>query len=186
TAAIPDEEYEAVVRANILGTHYGSVVALRHFLTRRSGKLINLLGRGDNGRPAPLQNGYAPSKAWVRSYTRALAAEYRDSGVGIYALNPGLMLTDLVTRPRALAGYEEKLQPLSMVLKALGNPPEYAAHKALWLASPATDGRTGLEVRVLSAAKVLAGVARMALGRLAGRPAGVPLRVQTVKPVQKQ
>lgn len=183
TASIPIPDYEAVVQTNVLGTYYGSMVALRHFLPRRSGKLINMLGRGANGKPEPLQNGYVPSKAWVRSFTRALAEEYRESGVGIHGLNPGLMLTDLVIRPRVVAGYEAQLQPLSMVLAALGNPPDVPAEKAVWLASAATDGKTGLEVRTLSMSRVWGFLARMAIAKLTGRPLqGVPLHAETIEP----
>ena len=63
-AASPDE-FERIVRTNILGLYHGTRAALEHFLPRRAGKLINVLGRGARS-PAPLQNAYASSKAWVR------------------------------------------------------------------------------------------------------------------------
>ena len=72
------------VDTNIVGTYHGSLVALRVFLPEARGKLINVLGRGSDGRDAPMQTAYAASKAWVRSFTANLAADYRDTGVGIY------------------------------------------------------------------------------------------------------
>ena len=51
------------MQTNILGTYYGSRVAMLHFTAQRSGKLINLLGRGYKG-PLPWQNAYGSSKAW--------------------------------------------------------------------------------------------------------------------------
>lgn len=90
THAMPPGDFVAVTRTNILGTYHGSMAALDVMLPQRRGHLINLLGRGDKG-PVPLQNAYASSKAWVRSFTRALAKEYADSGVQIHGLNPGLV-----------------------------------------------------------------------------------------------
>jgi len=75
TLAIEPEQFEKVLRTNILGEYYGSLVALQHFRAQESGgKLINLLGRGDDG-PVAYQNAYASSKIWVRSFTLALAKE---------------------------------------------------------------------------------------------------------------
>lgn len=169
TAAIPNDAFERVLRTNIYGTYYGSLVALRHFLPRRTGKLINLLGRGDDGRPARYQNSYAPTKAWTRSFTLALAQEYRDSGIGIFAFNPGLVDTDMMGRIEAVAGYEARLSPLKFVMRLWGNPPEVPARRALWLASSATDGKTGLNVQVLNPPQLLGGLVREGIGRVTGR-----------------
>lgn len=38
--------FRQLVETNILGTYYGSRVALKHFLPQHSGKLINILGAG--------------------------------------------------------------------------------------------------------------------------------------------
>jgi glucose 1-dehydrogenase len=180
TIHIPPEAYVRAVQTNVLGTYYGSLVALRYSLPRRAGKLINLLGRGDR-EPVPMQTAYAASKAWVRNFTLALAREYQASGVGIFAFNPGLMFTDLMTRIEAVAGYEERLEPLKMVMRLWANPPEVPARKAVWLASSATDGRTGLEVRELTPARLAAGLLHEAIRRLAHRPVPpVTLTVRTV------
>lgn len=178
---IPPAAFTATTQTNIMGTYHGSLVALRHFLPRRQGKLINLLGAGDR-RPRPYQVPYAASKSWTRSFTLALAKEYKESGVGIYAFNPGLMLTDMVTDVEAVAGWEEKVSALPTVLRILGDPPEVAANKALWIASPATDGRTGLDVGVLTPSRMLKGAWREGLRRLLGRqPQEIPFKVRTVR-----
>ena len=101
----------------------GALVALRTFLPAGRGKLINILGRGADGRSVPLQNGYAASKAWGSSFTKALADEYRDSGVGIYALNPGMMRTDFLTNSQAVSGYEKGLKALPTVIRMWATPP---------------------------------------------------------------
>jgi len=76
--------FSEVVQTNILGVYHGSRAAMLHFVAQGSGKLINLLGHGYKG-PVPWQNAYSASKAWVRSFTKALAEEYKDSGVGVFA-----------------------------------------------------------------------------------------------------
>ncbi len=182
TAHIPPEGFLRVYRTNILGVYHGSVVAMRRFLAQGHGKLINVLGRGAR-RPVPMQNAYAASKAWVRSFTLALAREYRESGVGIYAFSPGLMDTDLLRRVEAIAGYEGGLRPLKTVMRLWANPPEVPARKAVWLASDATDGRTGLEVRILGPAGMARGVVRDLLRRLLRRPApSFDLEITTIPP----
>ncbi len=155
TAHLPSADFQATINTNIVGVYNGSVTALRHFVPQRHGKLINLLGRGDNS-PVPLQNAYASSKTWVRSFTSALAKEYANTGVGVYAFNPGLVTTEMLSHVQAVRGYEAKLNPLKIVVGFLGNPPEVPAERALWIASSATDGRTGLSVKVLTPGFLLA------------------------------
>jgi NAD(P)-dependent dehydrogenase (short-subunit alcohol dehydrogenase family) len=182
TALIPVERFDAVIQTNIAGTYHGATVALRHFLPKGRGKLINILGKGESG-TAPLQSAYGSSKAWIKAFTRTLAEEYAASGVGIYALQPGMMVTDLITRPEAMAGYEAKLAVLPTVLRILGNPPEVPAERAVWLASGATDGKTGIQLRTLTKGRMLKGALREGLARLLGRKLeAVTLDVHTVKP----
>jgi len=180
TADIPVTDYERVLKTNIFGTYYGSIVALKHFLPQQHGKLINLLGRGDSG-PVKFQNAYAPSKAWVRSFTLALAQEYADKGIGIFAFNPGLVETDMMQQVSAIQGYESRLQPLKTIMRMWGNPPEVPAKKALWLASSATDGKTGLNVQVLRFPRIATGALKEGLRRLTGRNVeDLPLDVTSI------
>ncbi len=182
TVQIAPDRFIQVLRTNIFGTYYGSLEAVRHFLAQGSGKLINILGRGDSG-PEAMQNAYTSTKAWVRSFTLALAKESAGSGVGVFAFNPGLMLTEFMTNIEVISGYEERLKPLEWVLRVWGNSPDKPARKAVWLASSATDGKTGLYVKTISPASMLAGLLRDRLRSLAGRPApGVKLDVSTLPP----
>lgn len=142
TIYITPEDFQRVVQTNILGVYYGSRTAMRYFLHRGSGKLINMLGRGDRG-PVPYQNAYSSSKSWVRSFTLALAKETKDSGVGVFAYNPGMVLTELLTKVEVIEGSEDRLKVFPMVVRMLAKPPELPAKKAVWIASAATDGKTG-------------------------------------------
>src|SRR5690606_41574384 len=97
--------------------------------------------------------------------------EYQDSGIGVYAFNPGLVLTDLLTDVDVAPGYEERVKGLEVVMRLWANPPEVAARKALWLASPATDGRPGREIHVLTPRGLVSGVLREAWRRIQRQPA---------------
>lgn len=174
----------AIVRnvgTNILGTYHGSLVAMRHFLQNGRGKLINILGRGDDGKPAAMQNAYAASKAWARSFTIGLAKEYRDSGVGVFAFNPGMLTTDFLTDLVAVSGYESRLKIMPTIIRMWARPPEMAAPRVVWLASAATDGRTGLAVHDFGRMAFLRGALREGLRRLMRRPPPeVDLRIRNV------
>ena len=168
TASIPEELFKSVISTNIIGTYHGSIAALRYFIPQGSGKLINILGRGDD-QPVPFQNAYASSKSWIRAFTVAMAKEYKNSGVGIFAYNPGLMRTEFMSRVEAVEGYSNRLKPLETVMRLWSNPPDLPAEKAVWLASSATDGKTGLVIRTISPVSLLGGVLREGARRLTGR-----------------
>ena len=183
TASIDPQDFERVLRTNIFGEYYGSWVALQHFLAQGTGgKLINLLGRGDTT-PVAFQNAYASSKAWVRNFTLALAKEYKKTNIGIYAFQPGLVETDLLRRVSVVQGYEKKLKIFSTIIRVWANPPSVPAEQAVWLASAATDGKTGLEVHVLTPGKQFAGLLRE-LRRLVQRqpPRDTSLKLTMIAP----
>ena len=166
TLDLSPEQFLSVLRTNMFGVYYGSRLAMRHFLPRKSGKLINILGAGSK-KPAPNQNAYGSTKAWIRVFTLALAAETRNSGVGVFALQPGLMDTDLLTELVTFKEHSDRLREfMPFLIRAAGKQPEVAARKALWLASSATDGKTGLDVSVGSLLDFMLGFLREGLRRL--------------------
>jgi NAD(P)-dependent dehydrogenase (short-subunit alcohol dehydrogenase family) len=182
TVEVNPSRFEQVAATNILGVYHGSMAALREFLPRGAGKLINLLGRGDN-RPVPFQSAYGSSKAWVRSFTLALAREHRGAGVGIFAFNPGLVLTDMVLEPEAISGREAQLQGVfQFIVNAWASPPEVPARKAAWLAGPATDGQTGRIVSLVGPGTLLSRSLRWMARRVTGRAPTARIRVRSIPP----
>jgi len=190
TLDLSPDQFLSVLRTNIFGDYYGSVVALRHFLPRKSGKLINILGAGSK-KPVPNQNAYGSTKTWIRVFTLALAKEYKASGVGVYAFQPGLMDTDLLTDVTTFGPYEKRLRGfMPFLVRAGGQKPEVAARKALWLASSATDGKTGIDARVGSNHSFLIGFMREGLRgllRLPARPVEMNVKVipSAFEPLEK-
>ena len=169
TLDIHPQTFYQVMQVNMIGVYYGSRVAMSHFINQRQGKLINLLGRGAKG-PLPFQNAYGSSKAWVRNFTKALAEETRDLGVGVFSYSPGMVLTDMLTDVEVTLGSEQRLKNFATVLRMWANPPEAVTEKAIWLASSATDGKTGIEVYYLSKSKLMLGALKEGLRSILKRP----------------
>jgi glucose 1-dehydrogenase len=170
TAHIAPEAFAAVLNTNIIGTTYGSWVAMHHFLPQNRGKLINILGDGSR-RPRPMQNAYTTTKGWMKNFTQTLAKEYADTNVGVYAFNPGMMVTDLLTQIDVIEGYEDRLKSFDTIIRMFGKPPAIPAEKAVWLGSAATDGKTGLVVEQSGRLSLLAGALKEGIRRLQQRPA---------------
>ena len=180
---LPPDRFEAVVRTNILGTYHGTIVALRYLLPRAGGKLINVVGFGADGRPAPFQTAYGPTKAWVQSFTRSVAAEHEKSAVGVFVLSPGMMLTALMTSVESTSpAGEARLRRLPGVLSFLAQPPEVPARRAVWLASAATDGKTGLVSREFGRRKMLSLGGAGLLRRFGGRGSRPRVEVCPLEP----
>lgn len=185
TAHIPASDFSQVIHTNMVGTYNGSVVAMRHFVPRKSGKLINLLGRGDTG-SIKFQNAYSSSKVWVRNFTKTLAAEYQDSGVEVFGFNPGLVRTEMLSQVHAVAGYEGKVNAIRVVAALWGNEADVPAQKALWLASPASDGKSGRMVTVLTAGFMLGRLISTGLRWLMRAPLDLmDLKISSVEPVME-
>jgi pyruvate,water dikinase len=179
---IPPEMVTALIRTNIVGVYHGSIVAMRRFVPLGSGKLINMVGKGER-RPVPLHSAYASSRAWVRNFTLSMAEEYKSTGVGVFLLNPGLVETDMLQDLHFIEGYEQNLKILRVVRRLLANPPEEPAKKALWLASSATDGKTGLYASAIGPGRMIRGLGQE-LSRVLRRqePPAYDPRVTLVEP----
>lgn len=183
TILVPPERVTNLINTNILGVYHGTLVAMHHFVPQGKGKLINLIGRGAR-HPIAMQNAYASSKAWVRNFTLALAKENKTSGVGVYLFNPGLVDTDMMRHLHFVKGYENNVNTFRKIARLWSNSPEVPAKKAVWLASSATDGRTGLEVNLIGPRSLIAGVVREALRLLLGRSDSLSnIEVSTIEPV---
>ena len=70
-----------------------------------------------------------------------------------------------------IEGYEQRLQPLGTVMRMWANPPEIPAQKSVWLASPETDGRTGMVINELNMIRIISGLVQEAIRRLTGQAA---------------
>lgn len=119
-------------KVNALGTLYGARAAVEH----GAKVLVNLYGAGSNGKASSPTGLYAASKAWVTSFTRTLAKEMAATGLQILAFNPGMMLTDMLTRPVVVGERgREMMKHYGFVLRFLARSPQQSAQELVQVLS---------------------------------------------------
>ena len=127
---IPVGEMQAVVGINILGTMYGTKVALQGFMNQGHGALYNMEGMGADGRiPTDGLSVYGMTKAGLHYYNKCLGREVDEPGIITGALQPGMVLTDLIMKR-----YEDKpgeWEKVKGILSVIANPVDDVAN---WLA----------------------------------------------------
>lgn len=117
------EEFERVIRFNILGTFLACQAVGRVMIQQGHGKIINM--SSVRGRVAPDMGGsaYASSKGGVDSLTMTLAAEWAKYGITVNALAPALIMTDMtrdfLSKPEVYSKVTAQIP-----LKRLGVPEE--------------------------------------------------------------
>lgn len=98
------EEIRQVVDVNLLGTLYGTHVAMRGMRDQEGGGAVYVMeGLGSDGKTRALHTLYGTSKVAVRYLFKALVDEAADTPVRIGSISPGIVVTDLLT-----AVYEDR------------------------------------------------------------------------------
>jgi short-subunit dehydrogenase len=92
----PDAE-EREIRLNVLALVRLTRAALPGMIRRRRGAIINVSSMAAF-QPAPYNATYGATKAYVNSFTEALAEEVRGTGVRVQALCPGFTRTEFQVR----------------------------------------------------------------------------------------
>jgi 3-oxoacyl-[acyl-carrier protein] reductase len=137
-AMMAEDDWEAVLRTNILPLFHCCKWGIRKMLSRRSGVIINVSSiSGIAG--AAGQTNYAASKGAAISFTKSLARELGSMGIRVNAVAAGLIETDMTAGLR-----QEQLERIitSSALGRIGQPAE-VAEAILFLASPRAAYITG-------------------------------------------
>ncbi len=182
----PQEALEMFL-ANDLGAMHGTQAAMRHFLGRKAGMLVNIYGNGSFLSPASPTALYGTTKAWLTSFTRSLAKETAGSGVQILGFSPGMMTTDMLTSPRVVGeSARGQLKNFGFVLRFLGQPPEGPARKLV--RAIAGQRREFAEVRLFRPWTPVLGLLRVAWENLTGtgRRPGFELKCEPAYVFEKQ
>ena len=88
------EQFEWLMGVNFWGVIYGVNFFSPHMIERQSGHIVNI--SSINGiAPVPLNGPYNASKFAVLGYTRTLRMEYARLGVGVTAICPGMINTNI-------------------------------------------------------------------------------------------
>jgi NAD(P)-dependent dehydrogenase (short-subunit alcohol dehydrogenase family) len=119
------EQYNDVVQTNIIGTMYGTRVALTGMLAQGYGALYNLEGFGARGRSMRGMTLYGSTKASVHFINRSLAQETEETSVIIGAIAPGMVITDMITRQ--FEGRAEELEKSKRILNIIAEKAETVA-----------------------------------------------------------
>jgi len=98
-AQIPLEESYGQIQLNITALTLLTRLYLGPMLERRSGKIMNVASTAAF-QPGPLMAVYYATKAYVLSFTEAIADELRTSGVSVTCFCPGATLTEFQKRSR--------------------------------------------------------------------------------------
>jgi short-subunit dehydrogenase len=91
------EQLLHMIQVNMTSLTYLTKLLLPGMLDRGKGKILNVASTGSFG-PGPLNAVYCATKAYVLSFSEAIAAELDGSGVTATALCPGATNTEFVTR----------------------------------------------------------------------------------------
>jgi len=136
------EDFERVIRINLMGTFLVSQAIVRIMIPQGSGKIIHIASiqgqRGGSGRSA-----YGASKAGVIQLAKVMAVELGHMGIAVNAIAPGPIQTPMTNH-----GPDQRRVFLERTpLHRLGNAAEVAA-AAVFLASDECSYTTGHTLNV--------------------------------------
>jgi 3-oxoacyl-[acyl-carrier protein] reductase len=146
---LKDDDWDAVINANLRGAFAATRAATRGMMKRRWGRIINISSVvglvGNKG-----QSNYAASKAGLIGLTKAVAKEFASRNILANAIAPGFIQTDMTDAmtPEARAALIG-----SIPLERLGDPKDIASMVA-FLASEHASYITG-QVLVIDGGMVM-------------------------------
>lgn len=151
-AELPAEQIESVVSTNLIGLMNGSKVAVEGMLAQDGGRIFNLEGFGSDGLVAAGMSVYGTTKRGVRYFTKSIAKEYRASPLLIGLVNPGVVVTELLTRdlyePGSVA-FEKRKRFLNIIADRVETVAPILAQAMLNM------NKTGKSIRAVTAWQIL-------------------------------
>ncbi|MEJ2745313.1 MAG: 3-oxoacyl-ACP reductase FabG [bacterium] len=106
-ASMSVEDWRAVVDANLTGAFYCMRAVVEGMLAKRWGRIVNVSSISGN-RGGKGQANYAASKAGLNALTRAAALELAAKKITVNAVAPGMVVTEMSSTVRGLAGDDLK------------------------------------------------------------------------------
>ena len=89
-------DIQTVVQTNIIGSMFGSQVALNGMLAQGYGQIFNMEGWGTRGEWSAGMTAYATTKRAVGYFSQALFKETKQTHIQVGTLSPGMVATDLL------------------------------------------------------------------------------------------
>jgi 3-oxoacyl-[acyl-carrier protein] reductase len=135
---LTDEDWDAVLDANLKGAFHTTRAVIKGMMKRRAGRIINISSivglTGNKG-----QANYAASKAGLIGFTKSVAKEYASRNILVNCIAPGFIETDMT------ASLPDEARATLLEQIALGRlgRPEDVAGTVLFLASDLAAYMTG-------------------------------------------
>jgi NAD(P)-dependent dehydrogenase (short-subunit alcohol dehydrogenase family) len=142
-----DQEYEQVIRTNLLGAIHGSHVAFNHMLQQGEGQIFNMEGFGSNGMMREKMTLYGTSKSAISYFTRSLAIEAKLTPVKVGTLSPGMVATDFLRKSldehnrKIYNILGDKVEPVTKFLAAKVLENQVNDARIQWLTNPKVTWR---------------------------------------------
>lgn len=138
-----EEDFDAVISANLKGCFNTIKAVSRQMLRQRQGRIINIASvSGILGNAG--QANYAASKAGIIGLTKTMARELASRGITVNAIAPGFVDTDMT---QVLSDSVKEAAVAQIPLKRFGKP-EDIADMAVYLASEKASYITGQIISV--------------------------------------
>jgi 3-oxoacyl-[acyl-carrier protein] reductase len=135
---LEDEDIRAVLDTNVGGVFNVTRAVVRHMISKRSGRIVNLSSvsaeKGGRG-----QANYAASKGAINAFTKAMAVELASRKITVNCVAPGVIETEMSQQVRDLADDQIKAR---ILMKRYGQARD-VAHAVWFLASRFADYITG-------------------------------------------
>ncbi len=149
---IMGEDFEALLRKNILGTFLPMKYAIPSMIKNNYGKIVNI-GGGSGMRGYRYRAGYSSSKWGVRGLTRTAALDCGEHNINVNAIMPGIVETPRMeklchekARTKGTTYEEEYADYVAeMALKRVTTPQD-VANAVVFLASDESKNITGQEM----------------------------------------
>jgi NAD(P)-dependent dehydrogenase (short-subunit alcohol dehydrogenase family) len=140
-----------VISTNLIGTIFGSRVAVNGMSKQGYGAIYNMEGMGSDGRRHDGLALYGTSKYGLHYFNRCLHDETRGLNLIVGALRPGMVITDLITAP--YADHPEDFEKVKRIFNIIADRPERVAP---WLAEKIlTNQKSGVTISYSSTLKLL-------------------------------
>lgn len=133
-----EDEWDDVIDTNLKGVFNFTKAVIKHMISQRSGKIINIASVvGLIGNPG--QANYAASKAGIIGFTKALAKEVASRNIQVNVVAPGYVETEMTEK----LNEEQKKRLFELIPARRIAKPEEIAYVVKFLASPESDYITG-------------------------------------------
>jgi NAD(P)-dependent dehydrogenase (short-subunit alcohol dehydrogenase family) len=137
------DDWWRAIEINLRGPFLYTRAVIRPMMTRKQGRIINVAS-GAGTMTIPFLSSYCTSKAALIRFTDILAAEVKDAGISVFAIEPGTVRTTMAEGVLQSEEGKKWLPWFERIFEAGQDvPPDHAVQLVLFLASGKADALSG-------------------------------------------